>query len=319
MVVEYLSVIYNILKKNILIKWFIKLTKWGKVLTCLIPLLVLLLILNNNNKLEGFKQSKKFIEKNNDELYDKFYANIYNQLVNDDNKNEYEINELTRVCKINKNSNILDIGSGIGHHVNILNNKRVNVMGIDKSSDMVYTANKTYPKCKFKVGNVLDTIQFQPNTFTHILCLYFTIYYIKDKRTFFKNNFDWLRPGGMLVIHLVNRDKFDPIVNAGNPLNMVSPQKYAKSRILNSVVKFDDFKYKSKFDLDKETNTASFKETFLDDNSNNVRQNNHLLYMDKQQDILNMAKAMGFIIMGKIDMTACQYEYQYLYILQKPK
>ena len=75
------------------------------------------------------------------------------------------------------------------------------------------------------------------------------MYYIKNKLKLFKNIYYWLRPGGILTLHLVNRDMFNPIVNAGDPLTMVSAQKYAKERITNTVVKFKDFRYKSNFKL----------------------------------------------------------------------
>ena len=55
------------------------------------------------------------------------------------------------------------------------------------------------------------------NSFSTITCFYFTIYYIKDKNTFLQNCYNWLMPGGYLVLHLVNRDKFDPILNVAGP------------------------------------------------------------------------------------------------------
>ena len=47
-----------------------------------------------------------------------------------------------------------------------------------------------------------------------------------------------VKPRGTLTLHLVNRDKFNPIVNTADVLMMVSPQKYAKDRINNSIIKF---------------------------------------------------------------------------------
>jgi hypothetical protein len=41
--------------------------------------------------------------------------------------------------------------------------------------------------------------------------------------------------------------------------------------------------------------------------------------MESQKDILTKAKSVGFIMDSKIDMVGCQYEYQYLYFLQKPE
>ena len=81
-------------------------------------------------------------------------------------------------------------------------------------------------------------------------------------------------PGGYFILHLVNRDKFDPILNTADPLHIVSAQKYAKKRITNSLVKFKDFQYKANFELDKENNLAEFKEDMIDDKTKNVRQNN---------------------------------------------
>ena len=40
--------------------------------------------------------------------------------------------------------------------------------------------------------------------------------------------------------------------------------------------------------------------------------------MSTQSDILNIAKNVGFIIQSKINLVECQYDYQYIYVLQKP-
>jgi hypothetical protein len=40
--------------------------------------------------------------------------------------------------------------------------------------------------------------------------------------------------------------------------------------------------------------------------------------METQKDILTKARDVGFIELASIDMVRCQYENQFLYILQKP-
>ena len=184
---------------------------------------------------------------------------------------------------------------------------------------MIKSAKKKYPSCKFKQGDVLESMLYPKNSFSTITCLYFTIYYINDKQLFLQNCYNWLMPGGYLVLHLVNRDKFDPILNSADPLHLVSAQKYAKKRITNSLVKFKDFQYKANFDLDKSKNLAEFDETFKDDTSGHVRQNKHKLHMETQKHILGIAKNLGFILQGKVDMVTTQYQYQYLYLLYKPE
>jgi hypothetical protein len=128
---------------------------------------------------------------------------------------------------------------------------------------------------------------------------------------------DWLMPGGYLIVHLVDRDRFDPILPPGNPLYVVSPQKYAKERITKTKIHFNDFLYTSNFNLDKENDISSFDEKFKF-NDGKVRKQQQRLYMEDTSTIVNIAQDCGFILHGKIDMVKCAYEHQYLYIFIKP-
>ena len=304
-------------------KLYKSMSSWYKVLLATCTLLVLVLIYNAHYVSvvrEGFQQKETFVTKSGTEVYDTFYATIYDDLTHDSFKNNYEIGEIIRATKLPiKKASILDIGSGTGHHCKLfatLGCKKVS--GLDKSESMVALAKQKNPTIQFTHGDALNAIIYQPNSFSLINCLYFTIYYIKDKRTFLQNCYTWLKPQSYLAVHLVNRDKFDPILNVADPLIMVSPQKYAKKRITNSIVKFKDFQYKANFTLHKDENTAAFDETFKDDVTGNVRKNEHHFYMQTQKEILGIAKEQGFILKGRIDMVTCQYEYQYIYLLYKP-
>ena len=77
--------------------------------------------------------------------------------------------------------------------------------------------------------------------------------------------------------------------------------------------------YSISYSLDKSKNLAEFDETFKDDATGHVRQNKHKFYMDTQRNILSIAKNIGFILKGKIDMVSTQYQYQYIYLLYKPQ
>jgi len=301
-----------------LTKSYTKLSNIGKVLLFLILLLILMMFFKKLNPFkEGFQQTDKFIFKTNDDLYDDFYANIYDYLVYNSIKNDYEVGSIINSAEPNDTSLILDVGSGTGHHVALIANKGYNVIGLDKSQAMVNKAKEKYPQYNFELGDALNPTQFNMNSFTHILCLYFTIYYFKDKRLFFDNCMDWLMPGGYLIIHIVDREKFDPILPPGNPLYIVSPQKYAKERITKTKVTFNDFTYNSDFKLDSQNNKAVFDEKFRFDNGT-TRKQEQVLYMEDADTILAIAQECGFIIKGKIDLVKCAYEHQYLYILVKP-
>jgi SAM-dependent methyltransferase len=300
-------------------KIYTKSSNWGKVLILfMLFILVIVIFKGINKKKEGFEQSEQFLFKENYDIYDDFYADIYDYLVYNDIKNQYEVGEIVNKTSPSSESIILDIGCGTGHHVDQLSSQNLQVVGIDISPSMISKAKENYPQYDFKLGDVLVNDTFQPSSFTHILCLYFTIYYMKDKQKFFNNCYDWLMSGGYLIVHLVNRDQFDPILPPGNPLALVSPQKYAKNRITTTKIKFTDFSYGSDFQLDKNKNEAKFIEKFKNDKSGKTRKNEHTLYMESQKDILQMAQESGFILEGQIDLVKAQYEYQYLYVLIKP-
>jgi len=298
-----------------------KLTNFGKILLFLALLLILIVFFRNSKKnemtFEGYEQNDSFVFKTGTDVYDDFYATIYDYLVFNKLKDDFETTQIINNTSASSNSVILDVGSGTGHHVATLAEQGLNILGIDISPSMVNIAKKKYPQYNFQLGDVLNNTEFNSNTFTHILCLYFTIYYMKNKVQFFNNCMDWLMPGGYLVIHLVDRNKFDPILPPGNPLYIVSPQKYAKERITKTKITFNDFVYNSNFSLDNNNNTAVFEEKFKFKNGK-TRKQEQVLYMDDINDILNMATDAGFIIQGKIDLVQCAYEYQYLYILTKP-
>jgi hypothetical protein len=144
-----------------------------------------------------------------------------------------------------------------------------------------------------------------------------TLYSVKDKRRFFQNCFNWLVPGGYLALHLVNKDRFDPVLPVGNKLDIFAPQDFSKERMLETRAKFDDFEYKGQFEVFP-NDLARYKEIFIDDKSKMVRQNNHVYYMQPQKKILSEAQDAGFFQVAQIDLLRAGYDYQYIYILQKP-
>lgn len=294
---------------------------WCKILILMSLLLLLVLVfkgLKSNKTVEGFEQNDKFLIKNGSGIYDDFYADIYDYLVFNNLKDDYEVGFIMNSASPSSQSKILDVGCGTGHHVASLGSKGLDVMGIDISPSMIKKAKENFPDYKFNVSDALDGSSFDPDSFTHILCMYFTIYYFQDKTQFFNNCFKWLMPGGYLIVHLVDRDKFDPILPPGNPLLYVSPQKYAKERITSTKVKFTDFSYSADFKLDESNDKAIFVEKFKNDSDGKVRKNEHVMYMQDIQQIVDEAQACGFIIESKADLLQCQYEYQYLYVFVKP-
>jgi len=299
-------------------KFYNKLSPFGKI-TIFLALFLCLIVLFKKKiaKKEGMIDNKKILIKEGNAVYDDFYVSVYDHLTYNSIKNDFEVGTIINNSNPTGKSIIVDIGCGTGHHVDKIRNNNLNIIGIDQSSDMIKEAKKKYPLSKFLVGNSLDEGLFTPNSLTHILCLYFTIYYMEDKQQFFNNALYWLMPGGYLFLHMVDREHFDPILPPGNPLFVISPQKYAKKRITNTKITFNNFIYSSNFNLDESQNIATFDEKFKF-NDGGVRKQKQILYMQDTSEIINMAQDAGFILHSKIDMLKCGYENQYIYIFTKP-
>jgi SAM-dependent methyltransferase len=300
-----------------------KLSNFGKLLLLVTIFLIVVVILKAilsgvRKNQEGYAQNDSFLFKEGVKIYDDFYADIYDHLVFNNMKDDFEIGEIKNKTSPSSQSVILDVGSGTGHHVASLAKDNLKVIGIDISPSMVAKAKFNFPDYDFKVGDALDYSQFNNDTFTHITCLYFTVYYFEDKRKFFSNCYDWLMSGGTLIIHVVDREKFDPILPPGNPLYVVSPQRYAKERITKTKITFTDFVYSSDFETDLSRNISTFHEKFKF-NDGKVRKQEHTLFMEPESDIITMAQNAGFIVGEKIDMMGCAYDNQYLYVLIKPQ
>lgn len=297
-----------------------KASPWGKLVFWLFALLVVIgcckLLFRRPLGHEGF-EGGAFSSKTGADVYDEFYASVYDHLVYNQTHNDFTVGEIISKTAPSAISVVLDIGSGTGHHVAQLGAQtKAKVEGVDVSGAMVKKAKENYPESTFKQGDVLDPYLYQPGTFTHIMCLYFTLYYIEDKGALFANCWRWLRPGGVLIVHVVDREKFDPILPVSNPLVMVSPQRYAKNRIMTSKVRFEDLKYMGTFE--QTGDKGRFKEKF-EDMGGKVRENEHVFYMETETDIMKMAEAEGFMIDGKVEMIKAGYESQFLYILRKPE
>jgi len=269
------------------------------------------------------KQDKITYKTKPTEIYDKFYAGVYDDLMRFPPKDEYEVDAIDGVIKLGSLpcANAVDLGSGTGHHVKLLAKKGMKCLGIDASKDMVAKAKENYPDMHFKQADITSSMALEPSSVSLITSFSFTIYYLSspEKRVFFQNCFRWLKPGGYLVIHLVNKDKFNTIIPAADPFIIISPQNYVKQRLTHSVVHFNKHKYTADFKFDeKGGNKVRLEEWFKHRKNGNVRQNEHVLHMERQTDILALSKDVGFKMKSKIDLGACGYENQFLYVLQKP-
>ena len=275
-------------------------------------------------KNEGFHQTKPYVYKKDDDIYDEFYADIYDELMNTSARSEWELVQMIRITSPDTNNSVfLDIGSGTGYTVNELTQNGYRAYGVDNSQKMIEYAEQKYPNIQLVNANVKNSMAFERASFTHILCTKMTIYQIKDKHSFFSNCFQWMIPNGYLILHLVDRKYFNIIKpNANRDVKFVPLIPNKPERCTKVVSHYDDFKYKACYSFPEnleEMNVVSFTETFTDKETNYVRNQEHTMYMEDMKEIINIAKQVGFIFHAKVDMEhVIGDENQYLYILERP-
>ena len=225
------------------------------------------------------KQTKQLIFKTNSDIYDKEYAELYDTITNDYYRKQKQLD--TVIATTSNDSVLLDLGSGTGHTVHELNQKGIKSIGIDNSSAMIQRSQK-FPH-QYREGNMLDADSFYNESFTHVTCFYYTLYYIQRKQQLFENVYKWLTPGGLFIVHLTSK------CNYGIP--SIQNSKYTYQR------KIQDNKV-------YETITRGKK----------VRKNEHKFYLEPISDIVNMAQQVGFTV-----VSSSQYKNDRFYVFKKPE
>lgn len=255
----------------------------------------------------------------NDHIFDDFYAQVYDQLVDGKVRTKaevtYSLNWIKSYRPDVKSIEVLDIGCGTGNAVDEYKKAGVQkAVGIDRSDAMISYGRKKFPKLDLRVGDAEIIGTCAPNEFNVATLYYFTYYYLKDRDNTLRNIYTWLQMGSCLIIHLVNRDKFDPILESASPFVAFSMQKYAKDRITQSKVNFDKFEYEANFEL--EENDAQFKEIFSFKDGK-TRKQIHRLRMPTMDEVVATVERAGFTYKQFIDLTPVGYEYQYLFCFVK--
>jgi|UniRef100_A0A6C0IRU1 SAM-dependent methyltransferase len=273
---------------------------------------------------EGFTQLEPFVLKRNKECYDDFYASVFDEIHNFDKLASWELTQVLKMTMPDtKHSVFLDIASRTGDRVKELEDGGYNAYGLEASNALISRCEQKHPDLEIQKGTPCESLLFEKNTFTHILCCDFAIYEMKDKAIFFGNCFHWLQHNGYLVLHLVERSCF----NAVSPRNddevkwlpLIPPDRKQISKVK---AEYEDFNFEKTFHFPvnvDETNVVLLRETFTDKATKHVRQNEITYQMEEIKEILAMAKKAGFIFHAKASMKKYNGDpHQYLYILEKP-
>jgi SAM-dependent methyltransferase len=269
------------------------------------------------------KQGSAEIFLTNDTLYDKFYASVYDMLTQQQTRAAAKValilQEWEKKSWKKDQMEVLDAGCGTGVASAAFAKMNVKkVLALDKSDAMLDKAkyiNQKNPNVDYRLADLNNPSALNGGEVTHAACLYFSLYYLPDKDAFFRHMYLWVKPGGELAVEVVNKYKFDPMLESASPFLGFSLQKYSKKRITESKVTFDKFEYTGRFDLYDPT--AEFSETFRFKDGK-VRRQKHKLTMPTMEEIVKMGQAAGWTYVKYLDLVMVGFEYSYILFFRHP-
>jgi len=237
---------------------------------------------------------------------------------------EYEVEELLYQIKGDTTKKILDIGCGTGDHISKLYSRTYDVVGLDQSDAMLRLSERSLQKekkskaspssNKFRLvqGDMMNTNLFSPSSFDVCTSFYFSFYYSQKPKLLVSNVHHWLRPDGIWAIHLVDPEKFDPVLDAANPFVGFSLKKYVKENI--SRVIFNDMAYNSTFKYDPVKEIAQFNEEFVLPIEKKVRRHRQDLHMKSlQRSVEDICEDGKFKYKSHTDLGSRGYKNQYIF------
>lgn len=285
---------------------------------------------------EGFKDGKgdentweKYKVLRGDEIYDDFYAKVYNKLTQMDKITTAEAGLIFYDWKAKFNPEkmrILDLGCGTGIISAAFKKLGASeIIGLDISPAMIKRARKILESTTlsptekqditFIQGNAYNPSVIEPQSITHAIALYFTIYYFKDQDAIFRNLAHWIQPGGFLAIEVVDKYRFDAVPDSSNPWVGINPQRYKKDRITKGTVVFDQFEYTSEFELFDPQ--AEFTETFVFKDGTPTRRQKHDLYMYDIKKIVTTAEHAGWNYEKSMELMPVGFPHAYILFFRK--
>lgn len=272
---------------------------------------------------EGFEQMEPFVFKRENEVYDDFVIPVHEMVHQTSKTSDTLANHIIKNTQADpENSRILDVGCGAGHLAKSFVTSTTapyNIVGLDKSKHMVqHCKSLNLPNTTWICDDVVNPMLFEPESFTHITCVGFTLYEFPDKLSFFRNCKSWLLPHGYVVLHLVDIDKFDVVPAYAKTQLIPQPQKYSEERITSTSMDFGDFKYKTEYDFERtHLGKVIHTETFTDKSTHHVRQNEITWWVQPIDKILEVASHYGFQLKGEFGIY--DDPYQRIVILEKSR
>jgi SAM-dependent methyltransferase len=336
----------------------------GKYCSPTIMVLLLTLILlwlyfywkNKKHLYEGFSLSESGFSQDSpyvisSDVYDDFYVQIYDSLMLSQQRASQYWDAFTQGVQPFQDARFLDVGSGTGAMVAKVLDAGFDCVGVDSSLPMIHSSLAAYPtessssSRSFLHASVMDPMLFERNEFFGVFCLGMTLYEFSDteKLQFFKNSYFWIRPGGYLLLHLVDSQHFSTLL----PVFSSRAEGKGDLHLKDYTFDLDGFSYRKTMQMVPESGEGdgdaegcakcsgggggggggggvregicSVSEYFTDHASSFVRQNDSFLHFASRSSILKMASHAGFLPVGVWNLQSSVYSdpHQFLYLLER--
>ncbi|PWD98030.1 class I SAM-dependent methyltransferase [Marinilabilia rubra] len=179
---------------------------------------------------------------------------------------------------------LLEAGCGTGNLASLLSEKGADVTGIDLDKEMILKAKTKVPangRITFENLNILEIDQrWAKETFDGVVSFGNTLVHLKDKKQvlqFLKGCFMVLKPGGKLLVQIINYDRI-----LDNEIN-------ALPTIDNEKISFERF-----YDYGPGDNHIDFRTILTVKESNTVMRNVVSLLPVRQKDLKCLFEETGF-------------------------
>jgi len=191
------------------------------LIICLICL-ILIILLKQRNNFENYLLFENFKDKYNieNDNYDKQYVDICNIIENDKKCIKNDIKNINKYLKNDIPKKIVDLGCGTGHYTNGFLETGYEVIGVDKSRNMLEKATIENPRCDFIRGDIKNNNLFENNTLYNIFIgknvLNLNTY--SDIVEIIKNVSKWIIKGGNIIVNMYDE----------NNMNKIFPREYSQ-------------------------------------------------------------------------------------------
>ena len=258
---------------------------------------------------EGFEQSKPYILKENQNVYDSFYAEVYDLIHRCMQTSKIDLKVILKETSPTGTSSILDIGSGTGCFIKNAQDLNLKVTGVDISSEMLEMAKqKGIPANSIVNGNALHAVTFPKQSFTHVYCSYNSFYQwtTSEKTVLLQNIYHWLKPGGYFCVRIVDPNKIKLL--STNPLYLEKEPE----------ILFPEFKYRVSHTKGTQYPEHYVNEKIQDYSTGHIRENEIVYFIESIDESLAQIEKEGFLEKTHVGVsTHSESPDEWIYVFQK--